>query len=113
MSKDNLAEEAVKKVKDDLRELMESMLDSSCMGCMLVALSEASLNLNWEVREKEIGMAEEIREFARNYSGRVEYCGTCRSDLWDIPRNEADALSEPWKTHKPKRLIGLWSWRGK
>ncbi len=92
----------VEGIRRDYADTLIAIIDRACVGCAFVALADAVLD-----REDSVELAEEVRDMGRNFSGRENYCGACRAELWDIPRNQAGGLSVPWKTHNPRRLEGV------
>lgn len=88
------------RIRDRYGSLMEDVVRRVCTGCAFVALADAVF---WDTEKEE--KAEEVLSLARQFSGRNDYCGTAKFILWEIPRNECDALAKPWDTHSPRKFF--------
>ena len=93
------------KMRDQYANMMEDLVDRSCIGCVFVALADATF---WLTGDK--AKAEEVLSFARQFSDREGYCGTAKFILWEIPRQECDGLAKPWDTHSPRVFFERGCW---
>lgn len=89
----------IRQLREEHTEILIELIDRTCVGCTFVALSDAVMD-----RTESVELAEEVRDLARGFSGRGDYCGDCKAELWDIRRDQADGLSIPWETHKPRKV---------
>ncbi len=89
----------IERLKQEYLDEIYHLMDKTCPGCILIATAGA---MAWYDHGDE-KRANEIREFAKTFSGREDYCGECKHDLWNVPRNKAGALCKPWANPKPQK----------